>query len=76
MNLKSTLFGKTYTFTSVKEVLAKANEPKSGDELIGIAAQTATERMAARYVLSNLTLEDLRNYPVIPNETDEVTRVI
>jgi ethanolamine ammonia-lyase large subunit len=76
MNLKSTLFGKSFTFTSMKEVLAKANEPKSGDELMGIAAQTATERMAARYVLSNLTLADLRNHPVIPYETDEVTRVI
>ena len=76
MNLKCTLFGTTYTFQSLKEVLAKANEPKSGDELLGIAAETATERMAARYVLADLTLEDIRNHPVIPYETDEVTRVI
>lgn len=76
MRLKATLFGKTYQFTSVKEVLAKANEKKSGDELLGIAARTATERNAARYVLSELTLEDIRNHPVIPYDEDEVTRVI
>lgn len=48
MKLKATLFGQTFTFTSIREVLAKANEQKSGDELLGIAARTATERIAAR----------------------------
>lgn len=76
MKLKATLFGQTFVFTSIKEVLAKANERKSGDELLGIAARSATERMAARYVLSELTLEDIRNHPVIPYEQDEVTRII
>lgn len=76
MLLKATLFGHTYQFDSVKDVLAKANEKKSGDELLGLAAGTITERNAARYVLSALTLEDIRNHPVIPYEMDEVTRVI
>ena len=76
MLLRTKLFGQTYEFASIKEVLAKANEKKSGDEYLGIAAQTATERNAARYVLSELTLEDIRNHPVIPYEEDEVTRVI
>jgi len=76
MKLRVTLFGRAYAFSSVKEVLAKANEQKSGDELLGIAARTATERMAARYVLSELTLEDIRDHPVIPLDEDEVTRAI
>ncbi|HSW43273.1 MAG TPA: ethanolamine ammonia-lyase subunit EutB [Patescibacteria group bacterium] len=76
MKLKATLFGRAHAFSSVKEVLAKANEQKSGDELLGIAARTATERMAARYVLSELTLEDIRDHPVIPLDEDEVSRVI
>ena len=46
MILKATLLGKTYAFGSVKEVLAKANEPKSGDTLAGIAAADAKERIA------------------------------
>lgn len=76
LRLKTRLFGKTYQFSSIKEVLAKANEEKSGDKLAGIAASSVTERIAAKEVLSNLTLQDLRNNPVVPYETDEVTRVI
>jgi ethanolamine ammonia-lyase large subunit len=56
--------------------LAKANEIKSGDILAGIAAGNAAERIAAKQVLSELTLEDLRNNPVVPLERDEVSRII
>ncbi len=76
MKLKTKLFGVSYAFTSVKDVLAKANEEKSGDTYLKIAAETAQERVAAKRVLSELTLEDLRKNPVIPMEEDEVTRVI
>ena len=57
-------------------MLAKANEEKSGDQLAGIAAADMAERIAAKVVLAELTLEDLRNNPVVPYEEDEVTRVI
>ena len=76
MILKTKLFGHVYQFKSVKEVLAKANEVKSGDELAGLAAANAEERVAAKVVLSELTLADLRENPVVPYETDEVTRII
>jgi ethanolamine ammonia-lyase large subunit len=76
MNLKTILFDRIYSFDSIKEVLAKANEEKSGDKLAKIAAENAEERIAAKIVLSELTLEDLRNNPVIPYEEDEVTRLI
>lgn len=76
MNLKTSLLGKTFQFHDLKEVLAKANEEKSGDQLAGIAAEDAKERMAAKLVLSELTLADIRNHPVLPPETDEVSRVI
>ncbi|MDO5714574.1 MAG: ethanolamine ammonia-lyase subunit EutB [Tissierellia bacterium] len=76
MNLKTKLFGKVYQFDSVKEVLAKANEEKSGDKLAGIAAENALERIAAKEVLSHLTVSDLRNNPVVPYEEDDVTRII
>ena len=48
MKLDTTLFSKKYTFSSVKEVLAKANEKKSGDTLAGIGAADAKERTAAK----------------------------
>lgn len=76
MKLKTTLFGKVYQFRSVNEVLAKANEEKSGDKLAGIAALDAAERVAAKVVLADLTVADLRNNPVVDYDKDEVTRVI
>ncbi|GFP26303.1 ethanolamine ammonia-lyase large subunit [Candidatus Hakubella thermalkaliphila] len=76
MQLKTRLHGTVYTFKDVKDVLAKANEEKSGDKLLGIAASTVSERIAAKVVLSSLTLEDLRNNPAVPYEEDAVTRVI
>jgi ethanolamine ammonia-lyase large subunit len=76
MNLKARIFGRTYMFDNIKEVLAKANEEKSGDILAGVAANSVEERVAAKRVLSQLTLGELRNNPVVPYEEDEVTRII
>src|SRR5665811_2507499 len=76
MQLAATLFGHRYQFRDIKDVLAKSNEDKSGDHLAGIAAQSAAERMAARFVLSEVTLETLRQNPAVPYDEDEVTRVI
>lgn len=76
MILKAKVYNKIFAFKDLKEVLAKANEEKSGDVLVGIAAQSSSERVAAKLVLSNLMLEDIYNNPVIAYEEDEVTRVI
>src|SRR5258708_9045732 len=76
MKLSTRLLGATYRFRSVKELLARANEARSGDELAGIAARSEKERIAAKIVLGGLTLGDLRENPVVPYERDEVTRVI
>jgi len=76
MILKSKLFEQVYEFTSVKDVLAKAGDLKSGDVLCGIAASSAQERIAAKAVLGDLLISDLRNNPIVPYEEDEVTRII
>jgi len=76
LKLKTKLFGKVYDFKSIMEVMAKANEEKSGDRLAGVAAESSEERVAAKVVLSHLTLENLRNCPAVPYEIDEVTRII
>jgi ethanolamine ammonia-lyase large subunit len=67
--------GESFSFSGVKEVLAKANEEKSGDILAGIAAVSALERVAAKQVLAEMPLSDLRENPVVPYEQDEVTRL-
>ncbi len=76
MILKTQLFGHTYEFKSLREVMAKANEEKSGDKLAGIAAESSEERVAAKVVLSHITLQEIRNNPAVPYELDEVTRII
>lgn len=76
MNLKVKLSGKYYQFKSVKEVLAKANEVKSGDTLAGIGATSSQERVAAKIVLSQFTLKDLYEHPAVDYDHDEVTRMI
>ena len=48
MKLKAQLFGQTYQFKDVKDVLAKANDLRSGDVLAGVAAQSTRERVAAK----------------------------
>lgn len=74
MRLKSTYLGTVYQFSSLKDLFAKANEEKSGDRLAGIAAETVQERIAAKQVLSYLTLQDIRENPMLSQ--DEVSRII
>jgi len=76
VQLTSTIRGVRYRFDSLKEVLAKANPPRSGDDLAGVSARDAVERVAARAVLSEVTLAELRANPVVPYEEDEITRVV
>ncbi len=76
LNLLATIRGIGYRFDSPKEVLAKANPLKSGDVLAGIAAGSPVERVAARAVLANLTLCELREAPVVPYDEDELTRLV
>jgi ethanolamine ammonia-lyase large subunit len=75
VRLSTVLAGKSFEFKSIKEVLAKANEAKSGDQLAGIAATSDLERVAAKAVLSRLLVRDLRENPVVSYEDDEVTRI-
>ena len=76
MRLSHTIRGVTYAFGDLKDLLAKATPLRSGDELAGIAARSAVERVAAQMVLADLPLSTFLNQSVIPYEDDEVTRLI
>jgi len=76
MSFSSRAGGKDFVFATIKEVLAKASEEKSGDVLAGIAAGSELERAAAKYALSELTLSQLREEPVVAADDDEITRLI
>ncbi|HEY1240242.1 MAG TPA: ethanolamine ammonia-lyase subunit EutB, partial [Bryobacteraceae bacterium] len=60
----------------LRELLAKASPARAGDELAGLAAATAEERVRAQMKLADLPLKTLLVEPVIPYERDEVTRLI
>src|ERR1700704_3017340 len=66
----------TYVFTDLRDLLAKATPPRSGDRLAGIAADTAQQMIAARIALSDVPLKQFMQETVIPYEDDEVTRLI
>ena len=63
-----------FSFRDLREVLAKANERKSGDALAGIAATSDEERVAAKRALAELPLSRFVEEPVVPPERDELTR--
>jgi ethanolamine ammonia-lyase large subunit len=66
----------TYTFGDLRDLLAKATPPRSGDRLAGVAAESAEQMVAARTALADVPLRQFLNEAVIPYEDDEVTRLI
>jgi len=76
MPYSHSLRGTRYRFESLRELMAKATPPRSGDALAGIAARTATERVAAQLALADLPLSVFLNEDVVPYEADDVTRLI
>ena len=66
----------SYLFDDLRDLLAKATPPRSGDRLAGIAADSAEQMIAARMALANVPLKQFLHEAVIPYEDDEVTRLI
>ena len=71
-----TVASAVYKFEDLRTLLAKATPARSGDELAGIAASSAAERVAAQMALSELPLMTFLEEPLIAYESDEVTRLI
>ncbi|ADW70561.1 ethanolamine ammonia-lyase subunit EutB [Granulicella tundricola] len=76
MLLRHTVDGVRYTFDGLRELLGKASPARSGDELAGLAAGSAVERVAAQMTLAEVPLRAFLDEAVVPYETDEVTRLI
>jgi ethanolamine ammonia-lyase large subunit len=66
----------SYVFHDLRDLLAKATPPRSGDRLAGVAADTAEEMIAARMALADLPLKQFLEETVVPYEDDDVTRLI
>jgi ethanolamine ammonia-lyase large subunit len=65
-----------FSFCDLRELFAKANEQKSGDQLAGLAAGSERERVAAKFKLANLPLAEIVRQPFIDPDIDEVSRLI
>src|SRR5512139_2563384 len=77
MRTYSCLVGaRRHSFSSLRDLLAKATPRRSGDELAGIAAASAEERVAAQLCLADVPLRQFLEDLLIPYEEDEVTRLI
>jgi ethanolamine ammonia-lyase large subunit len=76
MGYQATIGVRRYRFDDLKTLLARASPQRSGDELAGVAAATEEERVAAKMALADLPLRAFLDEPLIPYETDEVTRLI
>ena len=76
MAFKHTVFCRVYEFENLRVLLAKASPARSGDELAGLAAATAEERAAAQLALADVPLKTFLAEPLVPYESDEVTRLI
>src|SRR6202040_2296964 len=76
MAYRHTIDATSYVFADLRELLAKATPPRSGDRLAGIAADSAEEMIAARMALADVPLTQFLQETVIPYEDDEVTRLI
>lgn len=73
---RTILANKTWGFSDLKTLMAKASPLRSGDVLANIAASCDEERMAAKVALSDVFLKEFLNTALIPYETDEITRLI
>jgi ethanolamine ammonia-lyase large subunit len=67
---------KSFQFRNLADLFARANEEKSGDQLAGLAAQSEQERVAAKFALADVPLQEIVANPLIPPEQDDVTRLI
>jgi ethanolamine ammonia-lyase large subunit len=76
MSFRHTVRQRTYVFDDLKTLLARASPLRSGDELAGVTAGSAEERVAAQMALADLPLTHFLTETVIPYEQDEVTRLI
>ncbi len=65
-----------FSFCDLRELFAKANEEKSGDQLAGVAAGSERERVAAKRKLADLPLAKIIQQPLIDPDEDDVSRLI
>ena len=72
----NTCMPEAFSFRDLRDLFAKANEEKSGDQLAGLAARSERERVAAKRKLADLPLAQIVHQPLIDPDEDDVSRLI
>jgi ethanolamine ammonia-lyase large subunit len=70
------LDGVTYRYPNLGVLMARATPLRSGDQLAGVAAASAEERVASQLCLSEVPLRQFLAEPLVPYDEDEITRLI
>ena len=68
--------GQRFVFDDLRQLLAKANEAKSGDQLAGLAARSELERAAAKLALADVPVAEIVDNPIVDPDCDDVSRLI
>ncbi len=76
MPYSHTVRGERFAFADLRDLLARANEEKSGDRLAGLAARSERERVAANFAPADVTHGEVVDNPVVDPDADVVTRLI
>ncbi len=76
MRFKRSTGNRSFTFDTLRDLLAKASPERSGDCLAGISAESREERVAAQMALADMPLSQFLKEDIIPYEEDEITRLI
>ncbi|SFN39335.1 ethanolamine ammonia-lyase subunit EutB [Variovorax sp. OV329] len=76
MRYRTRIGTESFSFDDLRQVMAMASPPRSGDELAGVAAASAQQRMAARHVLADVPLSQFLDEALVPYESDNITRLI
>ena len=76
MTYSATYKGRHHGFNDLRSLMAKASPLRSADYLAGIAAESEVERALAQRALADVPLQRLIDEPLIPPETDEISRLI
>ena len=76
MRYRTRIASESFEFEDLRQVMAMASPPRSGDELAGVAAGSAQQRMGARHVLAEVPLTQFLQEALVPYERDDITRLI
>ncbi len=68
--------GTLHRFRDLRDLMARATRPRSGDQLAGIAASSAEQSAAGRCALAELPLRRFLDETLVPYEACEVTRLL